>query len=128
MCVVIRGTYFLRGPVEKVQSECVCLSLPDRLGHMTHDEGRHLLVYHPSITLAETNVLENMWRQRVRCCVAMSRGSLLQNLIRYTPLPYELWTLILSYSDAHLPRPVCDLRHVGDNTTGRIFRVEEVVA
>ena len=83
-----------------------------------------MLIYDRVLSRSEVNVLENMWRQKVRDSVYKSRHILLKRLVAHLPLPEEIWRCIFSMNDT-LPCTVTDVRCVGRCAQGELYELDE---
>ena len=81
--------------------------------------------YDLDISAPEANVLENIWRQSIRRCIAQQKDGVLEmmNASPRTYLPEELWRYIFSIHDTS-PRMVSNLQHIGYSVYGKLYRVE----
>ena len=81
-----------------------------------------LLCYDWGIYPPEANVLENIWRQSIRCCIAQKKRKIVTilNASSRTYLPEELWDYILNIHDTS-PDMITDLRLVGYSVHGKLY-------
>lgn len=84
-----------------------------------------LLCYDWDISPPEANVLENIWRQSIRRCIAQKKRSIVTilNASSRTYLPEELWDYILSIHDTS-PDMIADLQPIGYSVHGKLYAGE----